>query len=170
MIHQYFISITCTCLGILYEIHTPICFFQQWFSVILRCNKRETCVICLLIVSGKSSTNAIGATFSQTITHWSLLIFHTHSAHCPRKDYANYAKKIRKTGQYCANFYAKPNFELLKTWNRVKHRYDEHRRTTAEVPRQKNWWNAQIADVSRKTRNLCAIHVFTWILGSVTGP
>ena len=49
------------------DIHTPIYFFQ-WFSVILRCNKRETCVICLLIVSGKSSTNAIAATFSQTIT------------------------------------------------------------------------------------------------------
>ena len=43
-------------------------FFFQWFSVILRCNKRETCVICQLIVSGKSSTNAIAATFSQTIT------------------------------------------------------------------------------------------------------
>ena len=70
----------------------------------------------------------------------------------------------------CANFYAKPSFELLKTWNRVKHRYGEHRRTTAEVPRQKNWWNAQIADVSRKTRNLCVIHAFTRILDSVTGP
>ena len=67
VIHQYFISITCACLRILLEIHTPIYFFQ-WFSVILRCNKRETCVICLLIVSGKSSTNAIAATFSQTIT------------------------------------------------------------------------------------------------------
>ena len=42
--------------------------FFQWFSVILRCNKRETCVICLLIVSGKSSTNTMAATFSQTIT------------------------------------------------------------------------------------------------------
>ena len=43
--------------------------FVQWFSVIRRCYKRETCVIYLLIVNGKSSINAIAATFSWTITH-----------------------------------------------------------------------------------------------------
>ena len=98
---------------------------------------------------------------------------HWYSTHIPRIVHVRTTQttqKICKTAQYCANFYAKPSFELLKTWNRVKHRYGEHRRTTAEVPRQKNWWNAQIADVSRKTRNLCVIHAFTRILGSVTGP
>ena len=98
---------------------------------------------------------------------------HWYSTHIPRivcVRTTQTTQKIRKTKQYCANFYAKPSFELLKTWNRVKHRYGEHRRTTAEVPRQKNWWNAQIADVSRKSRNLCVIHAFTRILGSVTGP
>jgi hypothetical protein len=60
------------------------------------------------------------------------------------------------------------SYELLKTWNRVKCWSGEHQRTATEVPRQKNWWNAQIADVSRKTRNLWAIHAFTRLLGSVT--
>ena len=101
-----------------------------------------------------------------TDDHWSS----THIPRIVRVRTTQTTQKIRKTAQYCANFYAKPSFELLKTWNRVKHRYGEHRRTTAEVPRQKNWWNAQIADVSRKTRNLCVIHAFTRILGSVTGP
>ena len=101
-----------------------------------------------------------------TDDHW----YSTHIPRIVRVKTTQTTQKIRKTAQYCANFYAKPSFELLKTWNRVKHRYDEHRRTTAEVPRQKNWWNAQIADVSRKTRNLCVIHAFTRILGSVTGP
>ena len=98
---------------------------------------------------------------------------HRYSTHIPRivrVRTTQTTQKIRKPAQYCANFYAKPSFELLKTWKRVKHRHGEHRRTTAEVPRQKNWWNAQIADVSRKTRNLCVIHAFTRILGSVTGP
>ena len=98
--------------------------------------------------------------------HW----YSTHIPRIVRVRTTQTTQKIRKTAQYCANFYARPSFELLKTWNRVKHRYSEHRRTTAEVPRQKNWWNAQIADVSRKTRNLCVIHAFTRILGSVTGP
>ena len=101
-----------------------------------------------------------------TDDHW----YSTHIPRIVRVRTTQTTQKIRKTAQYCANFYAKPSFELLKTWNRVKHRYGEHRRTTAEVPRQKNWWNAQIADVSRKTRNLCVIHAFTRILGSVTGP
>ena len=101
-----------------------------------------------------------------TDDHW----YSTHIPRIVRVKTTQTTQKIRKTAQYCANFYAKPSFELLKTWNRVKHRYGEHRRTTAEVPRQKNWWNAQIADVSRKTRNLCVIHAFTRILGSVTGP
>ena len=96
--------------------------------------------------------------------------YSTHIPRIVRVRTTQTTQKIRKTAQYCANFYAKPSFELLKTWNRVKHRYGEHRRTTAEVPGQKNWWNAQIADVSRKTRNLCVIHAFTRILGSVTGP
>ena len=101
-----------------------------------------------------------------TDDHW----YSTHIPRIVRVRTTQTTQKIRKTAQYCANFYAKPSFELLKTWNRVKHRYGEQRRTTAEVPRQKNWWNAQIADVSRKTRNLCVIHAFTRILGSVTGP
>ena len=101
-----------------------------------------------------------------TDAHW----YSTHIPRIVRVRTTQTTQKIRKTAQYCANFYAKPSFELLKTWNRIKHRYGEHRRTTAEVPRQKNWWNAQIADVSRKTRNLCVIHAFTRILGSVTGP
>ena len=101
-----------------------------------------------------------------TDDHW----YSTHIPRIVRVRTTQTTQKVRKTAQYCANFYAKPSFELLKTWNRVKHRYGEHRRTTAEVPRQKNWWNAQIADVSRKTRNLCVIHAFTRILGSVTGP
>ena len=101
-----------------------------------------------------------------TDDHW----YSTHIPRIVRVWTTQTTHKIRKPAQYCANFYAKPSFELLKTWNRVKHRYGEHRRTTAEVPRQKNWWNAQIADVSRKTRNLCVIHAFTRILGSVTGP
>ena len=101
-----------------------------------------------------------------TDDHW----YSTHIPRIVRVRTTQTTQKIRKTAQYCANFYAKPSFELLKTWNCVKHRYGEHRRTTAEVPRQKNWWNAQIADVSRKTRNLCVIHAFTRILGSVTGP
>ena len=86
-----------------------------------------------------------------TDDHW----YSTHIPRIVRVWTTQTTHKIRKPAQYCANFYAKPSFELLKTWNRVKHRYGEHRRTTAEVPRQKNWWNAQIADVSRKTRN-CA--------------
>ena len=101
-----------------------------------------------------------------TDDHW----YSTHIPRIVRVRTTQTTQKIRKTAQYCANFYAKPSFELLKTCNRVKHRYGEHRRTTAEVPRQKNWWNAQIADVSRKTRNLCVIRAFTRILGSVTGP
>ena len=101
-----------------------------------------------------------------TDDHW----YSTHIPRIVRVWTTQTTHKIRKPAQYCANFYAKPSFELLKTWNRVKHRHGEHRRTTAEVPRQKNWWNAQIADVSRKTRNLCVIHAFTRILGSVTGP
>ena len=101
-----------------------------------------------------------------TDDHW----YSTHIPRIVRVRTTRTTQKIRKTAQYCANFYAKPSFELLKIWNRVKHRYGEHRRTTAEVPRQKNWWNAQIADVSCKTRNLCVIHAFTRILGSVTGP
>ena len=101
-----------------------------------------------------------------TDDHW----YSTYIPRIVRVKTTQTTQKIRKTAQYCANFYAKPSFELLKTWNRVKHRYGEHRRTTAEVPRQKNWWNAQIADVSRKTRNLCVIHAFTRIFGSVTGP
>ena len=101
-----------------------------------------------------------------TDDHW----YSTHIPRIVRVRTTQTTQKIRKTAQYCANFYAKPSFELLKTWNRVKHRHGEHRRTTAEVPRQKNWWNAQIADVSRKTRNLCVIHAFTRIFGSVTGP
>ena len=101
-----------------------------------------------------------------TDDHW----YSTHIPRIVRVRTMQTTQKIRKTAQYCANFYAKPSFELLKTWNRVKHRYGEHRRTTAEVPCQKNLWNAQIADVSRKTRNLCVIHAFTRILGSVTGP
>ena len=101
-----------------------------------------------------------------TDDHW----YSTHIPRIVRVRTTQTTQKIRKTAQYCANFYAKPSFDLLKTWNRVKHRYGEHRRTTAEVPRQKNWWNAQIADVSRKTRNLCVIHAFTRIFGSVTGP
>ena len=101
-----------------------------------------------------------------TDDHW----YSTHIPRIVRVWTTQTTHKIRKPAQYCANFYAKTSFELLKTWNRVKHRHGEHRRTTAEVPRQKNWWNAQIADVSRKTRNLCVIHAFTRILGSVTGP
>ena len=101
-----------------------------------------------------------------TDDHW----YSTHILRIVRVRTTQTTQKIRKTVQYCANFYAKPSFELLKTWNHVKHRYGEHRRTTAEVPRQKNWWNAQIADVSRKTQNLCVIHAFMRILGSVTGP
>ena len=101
-----------------------------------------------------------------TDDHW----YSTHIPRIVRVRTMQTTQKIRKTAQYCANFYAKPSFELLKTWNRVKHRYGEHRRTTAEVPRQKNWWNSQIADVTRKTQNLCVIHAFTRILGSVTGP
>ena len=101
-----------------------------------------------------------------TDDHW----YSTHIPRIVRVKTTQTTQKIRKTAQYCANFYAKPSFELLKTWNRVKHRCGEHRRTTAKVPRQKNWWNAQIADVSRKTQNLCVIHAFTRILGSVTGP
>ena len=101
-----------------------------------------------------------------TDDHW----YSTHIPHIVRVRTTQTTQKIRKTAQYCANFYAKPSFELLKTWNRAKHRYGEHRRTTAEVTRQKSWWNAQIADVSRKTRNMCVIHAFTRILGSVTGP
>ena len=101
-----------------------------------------------------------------TDDHW----YSTHILRTVRVRTTQTTQTIRKTAQYCANFYAKPSFELLKTWNRVKHWYGEHRRTTAEVPRQKNWWNAQIADESRKSRNLCVIHAFTRILGSVTGP
>ena len=143
VVHQYFISITCACLRILLEIHTPIYFFL-WFSVILRCNKRETCVICLLfhqwkVVDERYSGNVF------TDDHW----YSTHIPRIVRVRTTQTTQKIRKTAQYCANFYAKLSFELLKTWNRVKHRYGEHRRTTAEVPRQKNWWNSQIADVSR---------------------
>ena len=85
--------------------YTPI--FFQWFSVIRRCYKRETWVICLLIVSWKSSMNAIAATF-----HKPSLIFHACFAHYPRKNYANYAKKLRKTAQYCVNSYAKPSSGL----------------------------------------------------------
>ena len=113
-----------------------------------------------LIVTDTYSDNVF------TDDHW----YSTHIPRIVRVRTTQTTQKIRKTAQYCANFYAKPSFELLKTWNRVKHRYGEHRRTTAEVPRQKNWWNAQIADVSRKTRNLCVIHAFTRFLGSVTGP
>jgi hypothetical protein len=39
----------------------------KYMSVVYRCYKRETCIICLLIVSGKSSMNAILATFLQFI-------------------------------------------------------------------------------------------------------
>ena len=80
-----------------------------------------------------------------TDDHW----YSTHIPRIVRVRTMQTTQKIRKTAQYCANFYAKLSFELLKTWNPVKHRYGEHRRTTAEVPRQKNWWNPQIADVSR---------------------
>ena len=65
----------------------PVKLFQ-WFSVICRCYKRETCVICLLIVSGNSSMNMITATFSQTNTDI------PHIFHTDNKDYANYAKII----------------------------------------------------------------------------
>ena len=68
-----------------------------------------------------------------TDDHW----YSTHIPRIVRVRTTQTTQKIRKTAQYCANFYAKPIFELLKTWNRVKHRYGEHRRTTAEVPRQK---------------------------------
>ena len=77
-------------------------------------------------------------------------------------------RKLRKTAQYCVHSYVKPSFELLKTRNRVKRRSGEHRQTTTEVPCQTNWWNAQIAHVSRKTRILCVIHAFTRLLGCVT--
>ena len=73
-----------------------------------------------------------------TDDHW----YSTHIPRIVRVRTTQTTQKIRKTAQYCANFYAKPGFELLKTWNRVKHRYGEHRRTTAEV------------------RNLCVIHAF----------
>ena len=59
--------------------------------------------------------------------HW---YYNAYFAHCPRKNYVN--------------SYAKPSFELLKSRNQVKRRFGEHRRTTTEAPRQKNWWNAQI--------------------------
>jgi hypothetical protein len=40
----------------------------EFLSVIRMCYKREIFVICQLIVSGKSSMNAIVATFLRTIT------------------------------------------------------------------------------------------------------
>ena len=49
------------------------------------------------------------------------LIFHAYFTVCRRKNYA----KLRKTAQCYVNSYAKPNFELLRTWNRIKHRYGE---------------------------------------------
>ena len=150
-------------MGTLLEIYTPIKQFQ-WFSVTRRCYKRETCVLCLLIVSGKSSMNARTTTFSQRS-----LIFHAYSC-IVRLGTTQITQNIRKTAQYSVISYAKSSFELLKTWKRIKRRSGEHLQTTTEVPSQKNWWNVQIVDVSRKTRILCAIHAFTRILGSVTAP
>ena len=62
-------------------------------------------------------------------------------------------QQLRWTAQYGVNSYAKPSFELFKTWNRAQRGYGEHRRTTTHVPRQKHWWNAQIADASRNYFN-----------------
>ena len=137
------------------------CFFQL-FSVIRRCYKREKCVICLLIISGKSSMNVIAVNICAN-NHW----YSTHISHNVR---VRTTQKLRKTTQYCVNSYPKRSFELLKTWNRVKRRSGEYRRTTTEVPRLKNWWNAQIAGVSRKTRILYVIHAFTRLLGNLTTP
>ena len=124
-------------------------YIFQWFAVICRCYKRETGVICLLIVSGKSSMNTIAVNIFAN-DHW----YSTHISRIIRVRTTQTTQKIRKTAQYCVNSYAKPSFELLKTWNRVKRQSGEYRRTAMEVPRQKNWWNAQIAVVSRKTRTL----------------
>ena len=55
-------------------------------------------------------------------------------------------QKLRKTVQYCINSYTKSSFELLKTWNRVKHRSGKHQRTTMEnyvhYDRPKDRWRA----------------------------
>ena len=161
MIHQYFISITCAYLCVLLEIHTSV----KKISVIRRCYKRETCVICLQsancqwkIVDERNSGNIFAN------DHWYSM--HISRIVCIRASQTT--QKLRKTAQYCVNSYVKPSFELLKTRNYVKRRSGEHRRPTTEVPHQTNWWNAQIAHVSRKTRILCVIHVFTRLLGCVT--
>ena len=96
--------------------------------------------------------------------HW----YSTHISRIVRVKTMQKLRKLRKTAQYCVNSYAKPSFELLKTWNRVKRRSGEHRRTTTEVPRQTKWWNAQIAHVLCQTRILCVIHASTRLLGCVT--
>ena len=98
--------------------------------------------------------------------HW----YSTHNSRIVRVRTTQTTQKLRKAAQNCVNSYAKPSFELLKTWNRVKRRSGVHRRTSTDAPHKKNWWNAQIADVSRKTRILCVIHAFTRILASVTRP
>ena len=95
--------------------------------------------------------------------HW----YSTHISCIVRVKTTQTTQKLHKTAQYCVNSYVKPSFELLKTRNRVKRRSGEHRRTTTEVLCQTNWWNAQIAHVSRKTRILCVIHAFTRLLGCV---
>jgi hypothetical protein len=61
---------------------------------------------------------------------------------------------------------SKPSFELLKTWNCTQRRSDGQLRRF----HVRKTWNAQIADASRKILYLCAIHTFTRLLGSVTGP
>ena len=43
--------------------------------------------------------------------HW----HSTHISHIVRVRTTQTTQKLRKTAQYCMNFYAKPIFELLKT-------------------------------------------------------
>ena len=69
-----------------------------------------------------------------------------HISHIVRIRTMQTTQELCKTVQYCANSYAKPSFELLKTWNRVKYRSGEHRWTTMEV------------------------HAIMQLLGSVTTP
>jgi hypothetical protein len=62
---------------------------------------------------------------------------HLYSMHILHFVHVRTMQKLCKKAQNCVNSYAKPSFELLKTWNHIKHRSNKYWQKTMEVPRGK---------------------------------